>query len=28
MADGFGLVPDPQVRPAGETGVPLKPVGA
>jgi alkylhydroperoxidase family enzyme len=26
MADGFGLVPDPQVRQAGETGVPLKPV--
>jgi alkylhydroperoxidase family enzyme len=24
MADGFGLVPEPQVRKAGETGVPLK----
>ena len=24
MADGFGLVPDPKVREAGETGVPLK----
>jgi uncharacterized peroxidase-related enzyme len=28
LADGFGLVPDPQVRQAGETGVPLKPVTA
>ncbi len=24
MADGFGLMPDPQVREAGETGVPLR----
>jgi uncharacterized peroxidase-related enzyme len=24
MADGFGLIPDPQVREAGETGVPLR----
>jgi alkylhydroperoxidase family enzyme len=24
LADGFGLVPDPKVREAGETGVALK----
>jgi len=24
MADGFGLVPDPKVREAGATGVPLR----
>ena len=24
LADGFGLVPDPPVREAGETGVPLR----
>jgi uncharacterized peroxidase-related enzyme len=28
MADGFGLTPDPQVREAGETGVPLRRVGS
>jgi len=28
MADGFGLTPDPQVRAAGETGVPLRRVGS
>ena len=27
LADGFGLVPDPPVLEAGETGVPLKRVG-
>ena len=27
MADGFGLTPDPPVREAGETGVPLRRVG-
>jgi uncharacterized peroxidase-related enzyme len=28
IADGFGLTPDPQVREAGETGVPLRRVGS
>jgi alkylhydroperoxidase family enzyme len=28
LADGFGLVPDPHVREAGRTGVPLRPVGS
>ena len=27
LADGFGLVPDPHIREAAETGVPLRPVG-
>jgi uncharacterized peroxidase-related enzyme len=27
LADGFGLVPDPHIREAAETGVPLRPAG-
>ena len=26
LADGFGLVPDPHIREAAETGVPLRPI--